>query len=292
VEQLPISLVVLARDEEANLGACLESVAGWAAQMFVVDSGSLDRTVSIATGSGAQVYDHEFLNHRSQWTWALENLPIETEWVLGLDADQRVAPELLDSLIAQFGPASDPPSTINGFYISRRQVFRGRWIKHGGYYPKYLLKLFRRSEVYFDPLDFMDHHFYVRGEVSTLPGDIVEDNANERSIRFWVEKHNRYARLVAEEEVARKNQAQPWPQQPRLLGNPDQRVMWFKERWYRAPPYVRPAVYFLYRYLIRRGFLDGKEGFIFHFLQGFWYRLMIDINLDELRASFPTSAPT
>jgi hypothetical protein len=133
----------------------------------------------------------------------------------------------------------------------------------------------------------MDHHFYVPGKVRKLRFDIVEDNQKEIDISTWIEKHNRYARLHAKEEFLRRREMHAWPIQPQLFGSPDQVVVWLKVRWYHIPLYFRPFLYFLYRYIVRLGFLDGKQGFIFHFFQGCWYRLLIDIHLDELLTNQP-----
>jgi glycosyltransferase involved in cell wall biosynthesis len=270
-----LAVVVLAKDEQVNLPACLSSVAGLWRQLFVVDSGSTDATVDLARAAGATVATHAFESHARQWQWALEALPIESRWVLALDADQRVTPELATSLrlaVAAPGPAV-------GFYVNRRQVFRGRWIRHGGYYPMPLLKMFQRDAVSLDPDERVDHHFAVAGPVGRLAGDLIEDNGNEARIADWIAKHNRYARLQAEEELARlATGSEPG----RLAGHRDERMRWVKARWRRLPLYVRPFLYFGYRYLIRLGFLDGREGLVFHFMQGLWYRLLVDINRDEL----------
>lgn len=270
---IPLAVVVLTFNEEKNLDACLASVRGWTRETFVVDSGSTDRTREIATRSGAEVVEHAFETHAKQWTWALDTLPIRSEWVLALDADQRVTPELQQSMAAAL--AGEP--LCEGYFLCRRQVFRGRWIRHGGYYPKYLLKLFRRGRGRVGA-DLVDHHFHVAGATARLAGDLVEDNRNEASIADWVEKHNRYARLQAADEVARRRTG---GSRGRLFGNPDERVAWLKGIWLRLPLYVRPFGYFLYRYVLRLGFLDGREGFVFHVLQGFWYRLLVDINIEE-----------
>ena len=223
---------------------------------------------------------HPFETHARQWQWALAQLPASAEWVLALDADQSVTPELSEAiaaLIVSAGPA------VNGAFVRRRQVFRGRFIRHGGYYPKYLLKLFRRSAVWMDAGDLVDHHFRVHGETVLVPHDIVEDNRNEASIAAWTAKHNRYASLQAREELARLRAPLAPGLRPSLFGSPDERILWLKRHWASLPLYWRPVLYFLYRYVVRLGFLDGKQGFIFHVLQGFWYRLLVDINLDELR---------
>lgn len=278
-EVVPLSAVVLTHNEEPNLAPCLASLAGWVGELFVVDSGSTDATRAIAERYGATVVEHAFETHSRQWLWALGHLPIQHGWVLALDADQRVTLELRDEIRGLFAHGAGSLDGLDGLYLNRRQIFRGRWIRHGGYYPKYLLKMFRRDRVQIDEGDLIDHHFYVPGPTRSLRHDLVEDNAKEADIGFWIEKHNRYARLQARVEAVR----QDGPLTPRLWGNPDERTALMKRIWARLPLYLRPGLYFVYRYVLRLGFLDGKEGFLFHFLQGFWYRLLVDIHLDDIR---------
>jgi glycosyltransferase involved in cell wall biosynthesis len=291
-EETPLAVVVLTLNEEANLPACLASVSGLPGALFVVDSGSTDGTVAIARRAGARLLVHPFESHARQWRWALDNLDLRARWVLGLDADQRLTPELRDELCRLFTREQGRLRGVDGFYVKRLQVFRGRWVRHGGYYPKYLLKLFRPESVRLDHEDLIDHHFYVTGGVGKLAHDIVERNEKEESISFWIEKHNRYAVLQAREELARREGDAPWAIRPSLTGSPDQRTVWLKQRWYRLPLYVRPTLYFLYRYVVRLGFLDGRQGFIFHVLHAFWFRLLIDVNLEELLAARRDGAAT
>ena len=290
--RLPLTLVVLTHNEALNIRDCLKGTADWLESVFVVDSGSTDHTVEIATSLGAAVYAHPFETHARQWRWALEHLPITTDWVLALDADQQLLPELRDELDAMFRHGVAPH--ISGFYINRRQVFRGRWIRYGGYYPKYLLKLFRKDDVTISEADLVDHHFVVGGETRKLEYDLVEDNRNEAAIAVWTEKHNRYAVRQARQEIQEQHDRDARrlmrerletgaSNQPSLMGNPDERVLWLKEAWSRLPLFMRPCLYVTYRYIVRLGFLDGREGFIFHVLQAFWYRLLVDINISELR---------
>jgi glycosyltransferase involved in cell wall biosynthesis len=276
-----VTVVVLTFNEERNLADCLDSVVDWASEILVVDSGSTDGTVRIAEAAGARVVVHPFDTHARQWAWALGTQPIRTDWVLALDADQRVTPQLAAAIAA--ATADPTAAAVTGYFLARRQVFRGRWIRHGGYYPKYLLKLFRKDAVALDETDLVDHHFSVNGPTRRLTGDLVEDNRNEAAIFDWVAKHNRYARLQAREELQRSS-----ARSVRWFGNPDERTGRLKQLWARLPLYVRPTLYFLYRYFVRLGFLDGKEGLIFHFMQAFWYRLLVDINIDELRAEAKT----
>ena len=292
--QRPISVVVLTYNEARNLGACLESVSSLAGEIFVVDSGSNDGTVDVAKRYGAQVLIHTFETHAKQWNWALRSLPFSHEWALCLDADHRVTAGLAGEIAGLFGGEAgaretqrQAPGTLlekmGGFYVKRRQVFRGRWIKHGGYYPKYMLKLVRHDQAWCDERELLDFRLYVKGPTWLLRHDVIEANQNEADISFWIAKHNRFASLQAEEEMGRARGKAGWAVMPSLFGTPDQRILWMKERWYGMPLYVRPFIYFFYRYVLRLGFLDGKEGFVFHFLQGFWYRLLVDIHLDDLR---------
>jgi glycosyltransferase involved in cell wall biosynthesis len=278
--RVPITVVVLTYNEEPNLEPCLNSLCAWAREVYIVDSGSTDHTSEIAARYGATLVHHPFSSHTLQWEWALENLPIQTEWVLALDADQRVTPELTDE-ICELDPAV--LRTVDGIYIKRRQVFRDKWIRYGGYYPKYLLKMFRRGRVKTDARDLVDHHFYVAGNVMKLHGDLLEVNKKEDDISFWIEKHNRYATLLAREELENARIGREHIVKPSFLGKPDQRILMLKQIWSRLPLFVRPFLYFVYRYFIRLGFLDGKQGAIFHFLHAFWFRLLVDIKLDELR---------
>jgi glycosyltransferase involved in cell wall biosynthesis len=279
-----LSIVILTFNEEVNLPACLASLSGLDCTLCVVDSGSTDGTIAIAQAAGAIVLEHPFDTHTQQWAWALPHVPVATPWVLALDADQQLTPALRDEIAALFAP-DDPLTEVAGFYINRRQVFRGQWIRHGGYYPKYLLKLFCRDRVWFDPDDLVDHHFYVTGPTRQLRNDLIEANRKEDDLSFWLAKHDRYAKLLASEEWQRWHSQRPMPVSPSFTGTPDQRTLWFKRVWWQCPRYVRPVLYFLYRYIVRLGFLDGKEGFVFHFLQALWFRLLIDIRLDELERS-------
>lgn len=281
MDRIPVSAVVLTRDEELNLPACLASMTDLVEEIFVVDSGSTDSTRQIAAAAGAMVITHEFTGHSAQWQWALGQLPLQHDWVLGLDADQRLTPELAAELRELFrtGGAAD----FDGFFITRRNIFRGKWIRWGGYYPKRFIKLFRRDRLVHEPADLLDHHFRVQGKAGMLQHDLIEENRKEDNIDFWVQKHLRYAELLALEEARRRAGRTPTTVQPALFGNPDERAEWQKQTWTLLPRFVRAPAYFLWRYLFRLGFLDGKQGFTFHFLHAFWFRLITDLKIDEQR---------
>ncbi|MFL6258761.1 MAG: glycosyltransferase family 2 protein [Thermoanaerobaculia bacterium] len=278
---IPLSVLVTTRDEEANVERCLKSVHGFADQVFVLDSESTDGTVEIARRYAevrTLAYDHSRI---IPWIfqWGLDNLPLRNDWVLILEADQAVTPELREEIAALLAR----PDTVreDGFYIRRRQIFRGKPLRFGGYGGKVLLKLFRRSRSGLDPVE-QDTRVYVRGPVGRLRAPLEEWNVKEDSIQFYLQKHLRYAEAFAREEFERRRGGIPWKVAPRLFGTPDERILWMKSRYYRMPLYVRPFLYFLYRYFFLLGILDGKTGFVFHFLQAFWFRLIVDVRLEEL----------
>jgi glycosyltransferase involved in cell wall biosynthesis len=281
-------LIVTTRNEEANIEKCLQSANGFIDQIFVIDSESEDGTVGIARRYAEVInlpYDHTRI---IPWIyqWALDNLPIRNEWVMILEADQELTPDLKQELEKLF---SKPEISENGFYIRRRQIFRGKMLRFGGYGSKYMLKLFRRSAGELDPNE-TDTRVYVKGQIGTLKSSIIEDNRKENEILFYLQKHLRYADVFAREEFQRRREGFNWKQEPKLFGTPDQRVLWLKQLYFRLPLYVRPFVYFFYRYIFLLGILDGKQGWVFHFLQAFWFRLVWDIRLEELQKNSQAAA--
>jgi glycosyltransferase involved in cell wall biosynthesis len=220
------------------------------------------------------VVEHLFENYAAQRNWAQQNLPIRSEWVLHLDADERLTPELAAEMQRVL---QRPSNEVDAFMLRKRTVFMGRWIKHGGHYPSYHLRLFRAAKGRCEDRLY-DQHFVVNGRVGRLRHDYVDVVASD--LRAWTLRHLRWAELEARElgramwDGARIH--------PDPLGNPIERRRWLRERVYlRAPLIVRPFLYFFYRYFVRLGFLDGKEGLIFHFLQGCWYRFLVDAKLFE-----------
>lgn len=273
----PISAIILTYNEEKNIQVCLDSVKDFVQDIFIVDSFSTDETLSIAKKYTDKIFQHEFETHAKQWKWALKNLPVTSEWILAPDADQAISGELKNSLIDFFSAANDG---ISGLYFCRKQIFFNRWIKYGDYYPRYLLKVFKKDKVFIDENELADHHFYVQDKTLKLEGDLIEDNKKERDLSFWCMKHIKYAELLAKEELLYE--------EINLSFAPEKNTLDWKshrsKRFYRCLPlFIRSILYFLYRYFIKLGFLDGKEGLIFHFLQGFWFRFLVDAKIYEMR---------
>jgi len=277
----PFSIIILTFNEEIHLPRLLKSVQPLNAATYILDSGSTDKTLEIASDFGCEVKNNAFINHPKQWDAALKSFDIKTPWVVCLDADQEVTSELI-GLLSNF--RDEDFKEVSGIYFNRKNIFKGKWLRHGGYFPVYLLKMFRYGVGYSDLNENMDHRFIVPGKtIIWKTGYIVEENLKENEISFWISKHNRYSDLVAQEEWERLQQLRTQTLKPDLFGSPDQKKAFLKSIWWKMPLYVRPFIYFFHRYFIQLGILDGKQGFVFHFLQAFWFRLVVDIKIDEIK---------
>jgi glycosyltransferase involved in cell wall biosynthesis len=273
-----LDIIVLTFNEEKNIEACLKSVSTLNATIYIVDSGSTDNTLSICRNYTDHIHHHQFDNYAAQRNWALTALPLKSTWILNLDADHRVSAELATELNTILATGVDPQ--LNGFLISRRTMFMNKWIKYGGHYPTYHANLFRNG---FGSCEekLYDQHFLIKGETKVLRGDIIDIITD--SINTFVIRHNHWATLEAQYQFDKKNNGDGGQLiKPAFLGNPMQRRRYMKQKYESFPLFVRPVLYFFIRYFIKLGFLDGKTGFIFHFLQGFWFRMMIDIKIYEL----------
>lgn len=278
-----LSVLILTKDEEKNLPACIQSLEGLEHDLFVMDSGSTDRTVEIAEDAGATVFQHAFDNYGAQRNRAQELLPNRDGWVLHLDADERLLPALADEIRAVM---QNPPAAVNGYMLRQRTVFMGKWIKHGGHYPSYHLRLFRIGQGRCEDRLY-DQHFVVDGRVEGLANDYIDTIGAD--LYTWTIRHARWAALEIQEQAREKPTT--GRVQPRFTGDPIQRRRWLRERVLdRGPLFFRSFGYWIYRYFFRLGFLDGKEGLIFHFLQGFWFRFLVDSMAFEAARSNETSA--
>jgi glycosyltransferase involved in cell wall biosynthesis len=274
----PVAVVVHTRDEEKNLPDCLRSLEGWVQELFVVDSGSTDQTVALARAAGARVFEHPFEHYGAQRNWAIGHLPITAPWTLHIDADERITPELRTSIAAALAGGADP-GELDGFLVSRRTMFMGTWIRHGGHYPAWHLRLMRTGVGRCEDRLY-DQHFYVPGAVRKLQGDLIDTLTPD--VATFTARHLRWAALEAAEHEA------PHDAEGRIRGrlgtaNAIEQRRWLRDWYARLPLFVRPTAYFLYRYFVRLGFLDGRAGLVFHVLQGFWFRFLVDALILERR---------
>jgi glycosyltransferase involved in cell wall biosynthesis len=271
-----VAVIILTFNEEANLAQAVRSVTGWADQVFVLDSISTDATVDIARRSGCHTIQHRFENYATQRNFALDALPITSEWVLFLDADEWLPDPVKQEISALI--ARHPIE--NGFYINRRLIWMGQWIRRG-YYPSWILRLFRLGEGRCEDRA-VNEHIIVRGATGRLNHDFMHED--RKDITEWIAKHNAYATLEAVELLKRPVAADHQEIDARLFGAQSQRKRWLRAKvWNRLPPLIRPFAYFLYRYVLTGGFLDGTSAFMYHFLQALWFLMLVDIKYLELK---------
>lgn len=276
------SFIILTYNEETHLPRLLNSIKDLKARIFILDSGSTDKTVEIAENFNAVVRINPFVNHPKQWDYALNKFNVKTPWTIALDADQIVTPELLE-LLHDF--KDEDYKGINGIYFNRKNYFQGKWIRFGGYYPLYLLKMFRTDAGYSDLNENMDHRFITSGKTKIWKnGHLLEENLKENDLVFWKTKHERYSDLIAIEEIEKEQGLRKQSLKGNLRGNPDEQKAWFKRLWLKLPLGIRPYLYFSYRIIFKLGILDGRTGFRFHYLQGLWFRQLVDKKIRALKS--------
>ncbi len=265
-DKLPISVIIPVKNEERNIAACLESVA-WADEIWVVDSRSADQTVGIARRYTDQIAQFDYSGgFPRKKNWALTNLPLKHEWTLLLDADERVTPELQREIREVIVRANK----ADGYYINRRLIFLGRWIKHCGWYPSWNLRLFKHRLGRYERLEAEDvenagdvevhEHVVLQGRAEYLKNDLLHEDF--KSIYHFIERHNRYSNWEARvyHNLARGAELKD-SIGASLFGSPVERKRFIKRLWARLP--VRPLLRFAWMYLVRGGFLDGRPGLIF-----------------------------
>ncbi len=275
---MTLSLVILTHNEEANVEYTLKSTRAWVDEIIIVDSFSTDTTVAICKRYTDRVVQHPFENQAKQFNWALDNIPLAGDWVLRLDADETVTPALAGEIVRTLPSLSQE---ITGIYLKRKVYFMGRWIRHGDYYPMWFLRLFRRGKGRYE--DITEEHIMLsEGRSVRLKNDFVD--YNRKGLSFWVDKHNHWAvgEMLDMLAFAGRGKLPPQTVAPSLRFTQERRRRWMKIHLYaRSPLFLRAFFYFFYRYVIRLGFLDGREGLIFHFLQGCWYRFLVDAKIYE-----------
>lgn len=275
----PISVFILTYNEESNIGACLDSLQGFTDDIVIVDSYSTDKTLEICQQAGARIFQNKFVNHAIQSNWAIDNVDFRHDWILRMDSDE-ILPNKLKAELGELTRALG--SDVAGIYLNRRHYFMNRWLKHGGLYPHYILRAWRKGAGRFE--NKTEEHFVLaHGKSVKAKNDFLEDNRNN-DLRFWVRKHADLADGEVNDTLGlSENKADDL--QPALLGEKVQRTRWLKLNIYqRSPLFLRALLYFLYRYVIRLGFLDGMPGFIFSVNQAFWYRFFIDSRIWEIRS--------
>jgi len=280
-----ITVIILTYNEEDNINAVLDSVLEVTSNIFVVDSFSTDDTVPILNERGITYTKHIFDNYSVQRNWAQKNDPFNSDWILHLDADEPITEELSLWINNDFDSEC---TNVDGFMFSRKTIFMGRWIKHGGQYPNFHLRLFRSLKGRCEDKAY-DQHFIVNGSVMEVKNaDII--NTVSPNIDSMILSHNKWASKEALDIVSSHHSGEVLA---KLFGNKIERKRWVKVKIFEnSPLFIRSFLYFIYRYFIRLGFLDGKQGLVFFTLQSFWFRFLVDAKVYEIKLNLKKDAIT
>jgi glycosyltransferase involved in cell wall biosynthesis len=270
-----VSVLIFVKNEAIHIKRCINSARTISDKIYVVDSDSSDGTIEIARQMGVSVFNYSAKHFSEKINWAIDNIPIDTPWVMRIDADEVLHDKWVgDSKFAE----NICDNRLNGIYVRRQLWFMGKWIRHGGVYPKWSMRLWRTGSARCESRDLDEHMLLNDGKCSYLENDIIDNPLTDISV--WIQKHNRYSTLEAALAVKRCNDNEL---AGKLFGNHVERVRWVKKNiYYPMPLFLRPLLYFIYRYIICFGFLDGVYGLLFNFLHAFWYRLVVDIKIREM----------
>lgn len=280
----PISFFLTTKDEEENLPFALQSIVGWCEEVFVLDSGSTDRTGEIAESYGAKFFYTPWKGYAGQKNWGLDNLPFTGKWIFILDADEVITPELRDELIRI---ANDDNCPNDACFVNRYFIFLGKRIRHCGYYPSWNCRFFKRGKARYEQRE-VHEHMIVNGPTAYLKHEM--EHYDRRGIEFYIHKHNRYSTLEAGEMFkVRTGTSKEAPAS--FWGGPQQRRRWIKHTvWPRLP--ARWFFRWLYMYIFRLGILDGKIGFHFClFLAGYEHQISLKLKELQTQAKRPKAAP-
>ncbi len=273
---IPVSVMIFTLNEELNLPGCLQSLA-WCDDVIVIDSFSNDKTRDISLAAGARVFEHVFTGFGDQRNWALQAAAPAHPWVLILDADERVPVELSQEL-GRILPVV--PDQVGAFRLKRRFHMWGRWLRYSSLYPTWVVRLVRNGRVRYVNRGHAETQ-EVDGEIRDLENDLIDENL--KGMDEWFERHNRYARKDAEYEL--QQDAEPASLSGLFTGDPMQRRKALKRLAAKVPG--RPVVYFLYSYLWRRGFLDGRDGLIFCMMRALYQGMVVARKHDLRRGLKP-----
>jgi glycosyltransferase involved in cell wall biosynthesis len=281
----PLTVIILTLNAQDSLPQVIASCKGLATRLLVVDSFSTDATVELAKAAGCEVVQHPFENYAAQRNWAQAHAALAADaWVLHLDADEVLSPELAASI----GRALAAPA-VDGYLMRRLSYFLGHPIRYGHMNPNWHLRLYRAGKGRCEDRLY-DQHFILDGATERLAG--VMHDLQLVSIERWTNTHNRWSTAEAAEIAAgERAEGEGRALEASLAGDPRMRKRWMKNRlYYRAPSFLRVFLFFLYSYVLKLGFLDGRTGFVYHVLHVFWFRFLVDAKLHELHRNRAAAA--
>jgi glycosyltransferase involved in cell wall biosynthesis len=274
-QKVPISFLVPTFNEEKNIAHCLESIK-WADEIVVIDSFSTDQTKAICTKYGVKFYEHKFEGYARQKNWALDNLPFSNEWMFILDADERVSSELQEELVQLL--TTGQIERYDGYYVNRRLIFEGKWMKRCGRYPATNLRLFRRQLGRYEERE-VHEHIILNGKIGHLKNNLIHHDY--RGIDHWIRKHHSFAEKEAREQfkilIAHKEGTNQLYTSDRLGLR-----RFLKEKiWLRLPILLRPFLRFIQVYIFQLGFLEGRRGLKMSIMI-MTSQILISLELDEM----------
>lgn len=271
---LDMTVIILTKNEEANIERCINSVKGWVRRIVVVDSGSTDKTVELAEKLGAEIYHHmPFIDYAKQFNWAIDNTNIRTKWVFRFDADECVTPELKQEIITECGKHAD--DDVSGFMMRYKIFFLGKFLKHGGAYPFLKITIFKFGKGRFEDRSMGEHIVLSEGLCLDLKEDC--EHYDFKSLNAFIDKHNWYAtREVADYFAVRCGRTNAI-----LDGKPETMRKLRDGFYYKLPKYFRAKLYYWYKFYFKMGFLDGEAGRVWAFLQAYFYRFVVDAKIYE-----------
>lgn len=276
---LDITTIILTFNEEIHIRRCLENVRQFSSKVYVIDCFSTDRTVEIAREEGAEVIEHKWPgNQAEQFNWALDNIPIQTKWILRLDADEYLLPELIEELKEKL-PVMD--ESISALSLSLARAFCGRILHHGIVNNIRIVRIFRTGRARYEKRLMDEHLSILSGKTIDMKYQFIDDN--RMPIGEFIEKHNKYASREAALLLDAEYHITDIRSIPQDHGEEVERKRAQKAKYARMPLFWRAFGYFVYRYIVKAGFLDGKEGFLWDFLQGWWYRTLVDAKVFEIK---------
>lgn len=267
-----LTTIILTFNEEKNIANAINSVKSFSKRIVVVDSFSTDKTVEIAKSLGAEVIQHPFENQAKQFIYALDSLIIETQWIMRLDADEMISKEAEKEIeeICLLNEDTD----INGIVVRFEVNFLGKKLRHGGIYPFRKMIVYKKDKGYMEDRAMDEHIVLKEGQSVELKHDSY--HRDYKDLNAWIDKHNKYSSREVKDYFLNTNK------ESKQLNKSAKIKRFIKFNiYYKLPLGTRAHLYYLYRYYFKLGFLDGKEGKIFAFMQAYWYRFLVDAKIYE-----------
>jgi len=273
-----ITAIILTFNEEKHIARCIQSLQAVCTRICIIDSFSTDRTIEIAKDLGAEVFSHVWENnYAKQLNWGIQEARIQTGWTLRIDADEYLTEELQQEIKYRLPSISEG---ISGIEFTRKVLFKGHWVRFGGFYPIHLLRLWRTGLGSCEQRLMDEHIVLSAGETIRFKEHVIDENLND--MHWWVLKHNNYARREAADALNLKYQL-AFTTDLTTAGSSQAHVKRAaKNSFYnRLPLGLRAFIYFIFRFVFQLGFFDHPKVWMFHFMQGLWYRLLVDVNIYE-----------